>query len=495
MSVSFKGDPHASGFYRPTRFEAHIIDCEVDGAVPSEMDGSFYRTCLDRRYPPRFPNDVFYNSDGAIDMFRFRGGHVDFRTRYIRTPRYIAERKARRALFGLYRNRFTNDASVEGVHSGTANTTPVLHGGKLYALKEDSLPVEIDPHTLKTYGETDFGGKMTSPTFTAHPKLDPETGEMIAFSYEAKGDVTDDLAVWFFDKAGNISRDVWFKSPVVSMMHDMAITDQHVILPTTGMVTDLARLKRGELHWAYDKTVPAHIAILPRDGEARDVRWFKGSPKQAMLVHTTHARTEGDKVILEAPVASGNFNPDFPNVDGSPYDPTGRTPTMRRWTFDLSSKDDTFREEILFGGLMATSFTRIDDRFTTRPFRYSYMMLTDKSFPFNEDCRGQLWGPPINAWYRFDHHTGKINKFFPGPDYSMTEPQFVPRHADAPEGDGFLIGAGNNLNEGHTELLIVDAQNLEGGTLARVKLPFRLHMQVHGSWVPSTELPFDFDAD
>ena len=46
-----------------------------------------------------------------------------------------------------------------------------------------------------------------------------------------------------------------------------------------------------------------------------------------------------------------------------------------------------------------------------------------------------------------------------------------------------------------SELVIADAQHLAEGPIARVKLPFRLHMQVHGCWVSALDLPFDFDSD
>ena len=46
-----------------------------------------------------------------------------------------------------------------------------------------------------------------------------------------------------------------------------------------------------------------------------------------------------------------------------------------------------------------------------------------------------------------------------------------------------------------SELVIADAQHLAHGPIGRVKLPFRLHMQVHGCWVSSRDLPFDFDSD
>ncbi len=140
----------------------------------------------------------------------------------------------------------------------TGDTTPIVHAGKLFALKESSPPMRLDPHSLKTFGEYDFDGALTAQTFTAHPKIDPVSGEMIAFSYEAKGKLTDDLAVHFVDRDGKL------------------------------------------LHWVYDRHAPAWVGILPRDGDAKDVRWFKGPHDRAMLIHATNARTEGNKVIADA---------------------------------------------------------------------------------------------------------------------------------------------------------------------------------------------------
>jgi carotenoid cleavage dioxygenase-like enzyme len=383
----------------------------------------------------------------------------------------------------MYRNPYTNDPSVAGVSMNTGNTTPVVHAGKLFCLKESSPPMLVDPHSLLTIGEYDFDGKLAGQTFTAHPKIDPVSGEMVAFSYEALGDLTDDVAVHFFDPSGRLTRQVWLKAPLVSMMHDFAITQRHVILPTTAMVTSLERLKQGLNHWAYDRNVPAWVGILPRDGEAKDLRWFKGPPDRAMLVHVTNARTEGNKVILDAPVARGNFNPQFPNLDGAPFDDEARRNTIRRWTFDLSrTGDDAWQEQILFPDIKPTSFTRIDDRYHTHAFRYSYNLLAE---------HGEL----PNAWYRLDYQLQRVERFSAGDRHGLLEPQFVPRAQDAAEGDGYLIGVANDYAQMKSELVIADAQQLEAGPIARVKLPFRLHMQVHGCWVSALDLPFDFDTD
>src|SRR5690606_39933329 len=130
---------------------------------------SFYRTALDRRFPPLYENDVLYNSDGAVDLLRIRNGYADFKSRYVRTERFIAERNARRALFGRYRNRSTNEPEARDLSLNTANTTPIYHPGKFFAMKPDGAPTLMTPPTRETLGEPDFGGRMTAKPFTVHP--------------------------------------------------------------------------------------------------------------------------------------------------------------------------------------------------------------------------------------------------------------------------------------------------------------------------------------
>ena len=148
----------------------------------------------DPQFPPRLGDDIYISGDGMISMFRFEDGHVDYKSRYVRTERFLAERKARRALFGAYRNRFTDDPVVAGVDRTVANTSPVWHAGRLFALKEDGLPYEIDPETLDTLGRCDWDGRLKTQTVSAHPKVDPRTGELLFFGYESSGDASRDMS-------------------------------------------------------------------------------------------------------------------------------------------------------------------------------------------------------------------------------------------------------------------------------------------------------------
>jgi carotenoid cleavage dioxygenase-like enzyme len=492
--VDFSGDRTARGFYAPERFESNVYDCEVVGEVPKSMSGAFVRVGTEWLYPSRFPDDSIFNADGFVGMFRFRNGIVDFTGRWVRTARWENDSAAKRQLYGYYRNPFTDDPSIraetiEKPYLRTlANTNIVAHAGKLFAMKEDGPAYELDPKSLATRGTLGFDGKYKSQTFSAHPKMDPVSGEMICYGYEATGLASNDIYLYTVDRNGQVTREVRFKAPYVSMVHDIAITQKHFVIPVFGFETSMERLKAGKIHWAWNAKLPTYIGILPRDGSAKDLRWFKGPTRS--IVHTFNARTEGSRVILESPVGDTNPFPFFPPDPGN-ADPAAAAhgTNIRRHTFALDSKADTFREEILHDRPI-NGLGRIDDRYISLPNRYAYAGFADPDRPFNEQRAGNLRGRVTNCYGCFDLHTGATSAYFAGDTHSLNEPVFVPRSADSPEGDGYLIGIANNLAEMRSELVIADATNLAAGDVARVILPFRLGSQVHGNWIPEARLPF-----
>lgn len=490
--VKFPSGPASRGFFAPQRHAAEVLDCEVMGQIPSDLHGTFVRVGGEWFYPPKFDDDAPLHSDGYVSAFRFKDGRASFSGKFVRTPRFNANLAAGHQQFGYYRNPFTHDPQVQGVDGTVSNTAPMFHAGRLFTLKEDSLPIEIDPVTLDTKGAFDFGGGYKSQTFTAHPKIDPLTGEMIAYGYEATGPATKDVFLYTMDRAGNVIKEVRFEVPYVSIIHDIALTQDHVIFPFAGYVTSMERLRAGKIHWGWDRTKPSMIGIIPRDGDARDLRWFKG-PERCMM-HTFNAQSDGDKVTLYAPFYDSNFFPFFPNVDGSPWDPSKAKAYVRKLTFDLASKKDSWEEEILFPTEIG-DLGKIDNRYMTLPQRYAFTSFADPTRPFDEARAGNLRGRVTNTYGRFDLHSGKVSRYFAGDTHSLQECCFVPRSANAPEGDGYLIGVASNYAEMRSELIIADASRLEEGDIARVILPMRAGPQVHGMWISSDELTVPSPSD
>lgn len=143
----------------------------VRGTIPPQIDGTYYRAMPDAAWAPLYDDDVFINGDGAVDAVRIRAGHADFKQKFVRTEKFVIERAARRAVFGKYRNRYTDDPRVRHKIHSTANTHVIYFEKQLLALKEDSLPYAMDPDTLETKGMYHHawlgggGGKLVSYRF------------------------------------------------------------------------------------------------------------------------------------------------------------------------------------------------------------------------------------------------------------------------------------------------------------------------------------------
>ncbi|MES2606624.1 MAG: carotenoid oxygenase family protein, partial [Pseudomonadota bacterium] len=381
---------------------------------------------------------------------------------------------------------FTADPAMQYAdkpYQGTVmNTAPIAHHGKLYALKEDAHPFEIDPNTLETLGPWNFGGDYKAQTFTAHPKVDPVTGDMICYGYEATGLCTDDLWIYNVSPQGAVTKEWRVKVPYVSTLHDMVLTQKYMIFPVYGYVTNMERLREGHLHWAWDKNMPTMWGFVPRDGDASDVRWFKGPA--SVVMHTINAFDDGDKVVVDAPISDGNPFPFFPQIDGSPWSPPLARHTIRRLTFDMASTGDTYEEKIL-DQQDVVDLARMDDRFLSLPYKYVYSMMSDTTKPYDVARAGP--NRAVNSYFRYDLTNGEWRKYFVGDVHNLQEMSFIPRSATAPEGDGWLIGTASNYAEMRTELVIVNAETMVEE--ARVILPFRMTPQVHARWYSSAELP------
>lgn len=469
MAVDFRGHPlFPRGFNSPTRFEADVYDCEVWGEIPSDIEGTFYRLQCDFAYRP--PENEWlpgFNGDGHVSAFRFANGSVDYKGRYVKTDRLMAERRHRRRLWGVYRNYLTDDPLVANVHRGAANTHLYWHGGKLLVLKEDALPYSIDPVTLETYGSWDFHGKWTATSMSAHPKIDPVTGEMIAYGYQARGDLSDDIAVYTVNPAGHITNEVWLKSPYLGIIHDIAITQKYIVIPVIARTTSLERLRSGEPMWVWDGSLPTMVGVLPRDGDASDLRWFQGPSRNTL--HFLNAMDDGNRVLMDLPVSDEERSPS----------------QIKRWTFDMNSRNDRFGEEVIStaNGVLA----RMDDRYLSLPYRYGFVGNSDPSLPFDEARVGGR-RRVTNTYQRYDLMGGPTSTFFVGDTQSLQESGFVPRKGSTEEGDGYIMGVASNYAEMASELHIVDAKRMEEGAVAVVKLPFRLRSGTHVNWFSAAEL-------
>jgi len=472
------------GFNRPVRVEFAVRNLPVEGEIPEAIAGAFFRATADPAQIPFVPEDTMLSGDGMVSRFSINNGSVDFAIRYVETPRYLAEKSARRALFGAYRNPFTDDPSVHGVDRTVANTTPVWHGGRLFMTKEDGRGYEIDPVSLATVGAWDYGGKLKSQTFTAHPKVDPQTGEMFFFGYEADGLCSTKVAYCIADAGGNLVSEQWFDAPYCAMLHDFAITENFAIFPIFPTTADLDRLKAGGAHWVHEQERESYVGIMPRYGSPDDMVWIEGGPGLSGF-HIMNAFEQDGKVHLDLNVMETNIFPFIRAASGIDKSPAEIRAQLVRWTFDLAearaNSDYSYGETVLGP---PGDMPRVAASDVGQPYTFGYYATYDPS-QGPPNIHGVV-GAGFNSLLKVNVTTGQIEALALGPDRSVSEPVHIP--AEGAGHSGWLAMVVDTHSSMTSELWIAEAANLGKGPVAKVALPVRLRPQIHGTWVGNAEL-------
>ncbi len=476
---------HFIGSNTPRRVEQSVRDLEIEGEIPAEINGAFFRAVPDNTFAPLFADDIALNADGMVARFNFTDGAVDFDIKWVETERYLAEKAARRRLFGQYRNPFTDDASAEGVDRTVANTTPVWHGGRLFMTKEDGRGYEINPHTLETAGKWDYYGTLKSETFTAHPRIDDKTGELFFFGYEAGGLCSDDIAYGIADKDGNLISEQWFKQPYIATIHDFVITEKYVIWPIFPTTADLDRLKEGGAHWAHQQDLESWLAIMPRYGKVEDMRWIKG-PVGVSSFHQVNAYDDGDLVHIDLCLTDTNAFSFMREAGGIHRQQQEIQGALTRWTIDLSKEDPQIEERPLGP---PGDLPRLADADQGRPYnRAWYLSMNPQGGP---PMPGGPVGINFNALMRIEPGNGRLTVMGVPPGAAISEPAHVP--SSDPDHGGWLLTVidvpnSPNPSDYSSELWIVAADEVEKGPIAKVKTGLPLRSQVHGSWVSREKL-------
>jgi carotenoid cleavage dioxygenase len=457
--------PPLPGISAPVRGEDDF-ELEVVGRIPDALAGAYYRNGPHPQFDPTGPSFAFFG-DGMIHGFFLepdknggtaRAGRARYRNRWVRTPRWLAENKAGRALFHWM--GAGNDPSVAGIDPGPSNIHVVHHAGKLMALQEHGEPFELDPRGLERGALLNTGGKRT-----AHPKIDPETGEMVWFAYFAGAPFSNLIDYGVTDRNGNVTRRDRFAAPYASMIHDFMVTRNHVLFPVLPLTGDLGRAKKGLSPMAWEPEKGGFVGVMRRDAGVESIRWFEIEPRFAL--HTMNAWEEGTRIHCE--VVEFPHPPVFPNADGSPAKCVESR--LTRWTIDLAG--DTDRATHAPVGDLNCEMPRVDDRFAGLPYRHGWYMAGVGG----EDPMAH------NAIAHLDLKTGNHKVRMLGPGDGAGEPVFVPRSAAAPEGDGYVVALVHRADSNTSELLILNAQDVAGEPEAVLKLPRRVPPGTHGTFV------------
>lgn len=456
--ATIAGNPYLDRNFAPVHEEITTDKLPVIGELPLDLLGIFVRNGPNPQWTP-IGQYHWFDGDGMLHGVQISNGIATYRNRYIQTTGWKKEREAGKALWtGLLEAPQMNNP-----HSGyknTANTALVWHAGQMLALNEGGNPHAIKLPELETIGQYTYNDKLVS-AFTAHPKVDPVTGEMIFFGYSLF--TPPYLKYSVVSAQGELLWTVPIDLPIGVMMHDFAITENYTIFMDLPLTFNPERSQQGKPVMMFECDRSSRFGILPRHGDNRNIRWFE-SPS-CYVFHTLNAYEDKDEVVL---IACRMTSTTVLISDDSQPDTQADIPRLYRWRFNLST--GAVHEEMLDD--VASEFPRINENRLGRQTRYGYT---------NKMANSSL--PRFEGIIKYDFSSGKSQTHEFGHGRYGGETVFAPRPGAIAEDDGWLMTFVYDENSNTSELVVVNAQDVTAKPVARVMIPQRVPYGFHGAWI------------
>ena len=437
---------HLRGNGRPVTEELSLTELKVTGSIPEELDGRYVRNGAN---PISGTSAHPFLGDGMIHAIRLRDGKAEwYRNRYVQTP-------------------FVTDTSLNNLdptvmmkmESSKANTHVVGHAGKILALEEGHFPYSLDGE-MNTIGPTDFAGALKG-SFTAHPKICPVTGEMLAFGYSL---FEPHLRYLRVSASGKLVQTENITVGGPTMMHDFNVTENYVVFMDLPAVFDMQLAMSGDMPIRWDDDYPARLGVMPRTGSNQDVNWFEINP--CYIFHPMNAYEEKNRIVL-----------DVARYDHIWRDSTMDFPSPMLWRITIDTESGKVSEEQIDD--MPAEFPRVADSMVGLKHRYGYMV----SLSDNDDPDDVL--NTSSSILKYDCQSGRRNEIDLGAGCIGGEPVFVPSSNSETEDDGYLFTYVFDANIDASRFVIMDAATMDKTPIASIELP-RIPNGFHGSWIPAS---------
>ena len=459
--------------FAPVYRERTVEDLTVIGELPAALSGMFLRIGPNPQFPP-LGRYHWFDGDGMIHGVKLNNGKADYRNRYVRTKGFTIERAEGKAIWPGMLNVPRFDFPYGMSLKTPANTAVVWHSGKLLALCEIAEPYAIDLPSLETLYPYTFDDRLACP-FTAHPKIDPVTGEMMFFGYSPV--VPPYLHYGIVSASGELLQTTPIDLPAPVIMHDFAITERYTIFMDLPLTLHVSQMLRGEVPVVFESERPSRFGILPRYGDNSTIRWFE--VPTCMIYHTVNAYEDGDEVVLIA-YRMPSTNMLIPDYDiGDRLISQMDTPILYCWRFNLTT--GAVREQAL--NEIRAEFPCINEGLMGRQMRYAYaalMAVYMKPKP--------LFDGVIKYDFEEFEESASAQTYYFGRGRFGGECVFAPRPGTAVEDDGWVLTFVYDAIAQQSELLVLDARDITAEPVARVLLPQRVPYGFHAAWICSEQI-------
>lgn len=445
---------YLEGNYAPVTDEVTAFDLPVIGELPNELNGRYLRNGPNPWHVDDPDNHHWFIGAGMVHGVRLGEGRADwYRNRYVGSAN-LSEHRGQPDIGGRNWNGAKNGPNTNV--GGFAGTTWAM-------VEAGSVPVELT-YELETVGRNDFFGTLPG-AFTAHPKVDADTGEMHAMVY-ALPEWMDHVQYVVVAADGKVRRTVDIPLAAPTMLHDMSLTQRYAVVYDFPCRLDLDMAIAGSTFpFSWQPGTGSRVGLLPREADADAIIWV--DIPECYSFHPMNAYDAADgSVVIDLCVYDSMFDV---HRTGPFQDNLGR---LERWVINPQTRtasttliDSTPQE-----------FPRHRGSLTAKPYRFGYTTSASPTSPNWPTLKHDL---ETGERWMFDHGDGR----------SAGEPVFVGRAGGTAEDDGWLMMLVHDVPKESAELVILDAQDFDRGEVARVLLPQRVPYGFHGNWVSDRAVP------
>ena len=440
---------YLTGNYAPVIDEITATDLQIIGTLPPELNGRYLRN------GPNPIGDVdpqkhhWFIGDGMVHGVCLRDGEAKwYRNRYVGSQD-VSKKLKRPEISGPNWNN--NPSGPNTNVGGFAGTTWAM-------VEAGGVPVELS-YELESIARNDFYGTLPG-AFTAHPKIDPSTGDMHAVVY-AWAEWMDHVQYVHVGSDGRVKRTVDIALPGMSMVHDMSLTEKYVVIydqPCT-VDFDLAAVSPFPFKWNPD--YGNRVGFMPRDGAAQDIVWV--DVPLGYTFHPMNAYDDGDFVVLDAARHPKMF-------DRERRGPSEGSPTLDRWR--INTVTGKVKQERIDD--RPQEFPRINESLIGLPNKFGYTAGVGKHFA-------------QDTLIKIDLESHRIEARTDTARYGYGEPVFIPRDGATAEDDGWIMALRLDTETQTSDLALFDATAITADPVAVVHLPARVPNGFHGNWIPGAQ--------
>ncbi|MDC0362871.1 carotenoid oxygenase family protein, partial [Halioglobus sp.] len=384
--------------FKPVHTQCADVELVPTATIPDDIDGVFLRNGTNLQFRETRGRYHMFNGAGMLHQVQVRNGKASYTNVYVKTPRYRVEESAGedvylhfgdiagggkagflRMMIMALKQRFGVIPKLDVLESGNNTTAIQFHHNKLYCLQETGYPfaleAEVEQGRLRLSGDGDFdtfNSKLDAP-FTAHPKIDPVTGDWFAFSTEFRsGNLYHSVL-----KKGELAHHsvIDAQKPAPAFVHDYFLTQNYLIFPDLSLrFSPKEMFGPQQSPMVFDPAYKMRWGVIRRDHAAGDpVRWFS-TQQPGHLWHVVNGWEEirddgGTDIVLFAPVFRSYpsnipiHNPEEPHA------------TFNKWRLNLESGEVTEDRELLNHFYERPSF---NTAYLGRPARYAYLLDEEK---------------------------------------------------------------------------------------------------------------------